>query len=80
MCVCVSGKSDRQDWSDLENTLENFELIYINWKLENHFKLWLFTCLIGRPIHSALCHIEVKSFVNYYDCSLASILFIYLFF
>ena len=22
--------------------------------------------LIGRPIHSALCHIEAKSFVNYY--------------
>ena len=23
-------------------------------------------CLIRRPIHSALCHIEAKSFVNYY--------------
>ena len=21
---------------------------------------------IGRPIHSALCHIETKSFINYY--------------
>ena len=25
-------------------------------------------CLIGRPIHSALCHIEVYSFVNYCVC------------
>ena len=23
--------------------------------------------LIGRPFHSALCHIEAKSFVNYYQ-------------
>ena len=27
---------------------------------------WLRKGLIGRPIHSALCHIEAKSFVNYW--------------
>ena len=43
----------------------SFERMYITCRLLRHFVLKKFG-LIGRPIHSALYHIEAKSFVYYY--------------